>query len=188
MTKQNNTEETSTKTKVDFTVQMNTITKKINEIDQEKYDVQGFVDELGYWVNDLYWFYNVIVKPGQDPSKIPFKIKPSLRPKEGQVAYFNLRRGYPKELYDGHYCYVLKDFGLKFLIIPTTSVKKDSSELNPNNEIKIEIKDFKNDYETRIQVSDIRVVDTQRFKPNKGVYDVLTEQSYIIQEIKRILF
>ena len=29
---------------------------------------------------------------------------------------------------DGHWCYVLKDFGSKMLVIPCTSIKEDSPE------------------------------------------------------------
>ena len=45
--------------------------------------------------------------------------------------------GYPKETFDDHWCYILKDYGTKYLIIPTTSIKVDSGECNPLYEMDI---------------------------------------------------
>jgi hypothetical protein len=79
------------------------IDKKMGEIISilkgiSNYDVDGFVNQLYYWVKELEFFYNnVVPKQGGDPARAFYKVKPSQRPKEGQVAYFNLRRGYPKE-------------------------------------------------------------------------------------------
>jgi hypothetical protein len=190
--KNNSVQKPKPKTTVlDVRPEMTRIALKLNQINPnknpQKYDVEGFVNDLKYWVNDLHYFYARIVK-NQDPKHVYYKITPSQRPKEGQIAYVNLRRGYPKELYDGHYCYILKDFGYKFLVIPTTSVKPNSSPLNPNFELDIEIKDFINTNETRLQISDIRSIDIQRINTGKGVYDVITDKEYIAKGIKNILF
>jgi hypothetical protein len=152
------------------------------------YDANGFANQLKYWVKELHFFYNRIV-PNQtnNPSTSFYEIPPAQRPKEGQVAYFNLRRGYPKELYDGHYCYVLKDFGSKYVIIPTTSVKSESSILNPNFEFDIKIKDFENDLTSRMQISDIRSVDIQRLNGKRNIYDVETDREEIVKNVNRIL-
>lgn len=155
----------------------------------KNYDSEGFANQLYYWVKELDFFYTKLVKnQGKEPSKVFYQVPPSKRPKVGQVAYFNLRRGYPKETYDGHYCYIVKDFGFKYVIIPTTSVKKDSSDLNEDFEIDINLKDFPNDLLSRMQVTDIRVVDIQRFNEKKPVYDVLTDSNFILEKIKKILF
>lgn len=153
----------------------------------KNYDSEGFANQLKYWLMELEFFYNKIV-PNQtaNPSTSFYEITPSIRPKEGQVAFFNLRRGYPKEIYDGHYSYILKDFGLKYLIIPTTSVK-DKSTANPDYEYDIKMRNFKNELTTRLQVSDIRSIDIQRFNEKRPVYDVLTDKQLIIKEIQRIL-
>lgn len=154
------------------------------------YDVETFVDELDKWIYEISYFYNVIVKDGQNPSDIPYKIKPSKRPDEGQIAYFNLRRGYPKETFDDHWCYILKDFGNKYVVIPTTSVKPDSCACNDKYEMDIKIKDFTNNSMSRLQITDIRTVDTMRvcqsIEPN--FYDVETDKNTIINKVKSVIF
>lgn len=153
----------------------------------KNYDNDGFANQLKYWLKELEFFYNKVV-PGQtrNPSNSFYEITKSIRPNEGQVAFFNLRRGYPKEVYDGHYCYILKDFGVKYLVIPTTSVK-DKSEANPEFEFDIKMKNFKNELISRLQISDMRAIDVQRFNEKRSVYDVKTDKRIIVNEILRIL-
>ena len=151
------------------------------------YDVDGFAKDLKKWVVSLEFFYNKIVPKTGNPDTSFFKIKSSSRPKEGQVAYFNLCRGYPKELCGDHQCYIVKDYGYKFLIVPTTSVK-DGSKPNPDYEIDIKIKDFLNGKLTRLQVSDMRTIDAQRIDDRKAAFDVETDRAHILSEIKRIIF
>ena len=149
-----------------------------------------FTMELVYWLKDIEFFYNTLVdaQESKNPSKTYFNINPSSkRPKEGQVAYVNLRRGYPKEMFDGHYCYILKDFGMKYIVIPTTSVKNDSSPLNEKFEMDIKIKNFINSDQTRLQISDIRSIDIQRIKINKGVFEVDTNKEEIQTHIRKVL-
>lgn len=160
-------------------------TKTLERINN--FDKEGFANQLKYWLKELEFFYNRVV-PIQtgNPSTSFYKISPSLRPKEGQVAFFNLRRGYPKEIYDGHYCYILKDFGLKYMVVPTTSVK-DQSNANPHFEYDIEIRNFKNKLRSRLQISDIRTIDIQRYNEKREVYSVITDRKIIVKEIQRIL-
>jgi hypothetical protein len=128
----------------------------------KNYDSEQFSLQLLLMLRELEHFYNRLVpQQGNDPSKTFYNVKPiSKRPNEGQVSYFNLRRGYPKELFDGHWCYVLKDFKTKFLIVPLTSVKTDDpiSEY----EIEITIDNFMNNLSSRLQVTDLRFIDIQR--------------------------
>ena len=151
-----------------------------------KYDTIGFVYDLKYLVNQLHYFHNVLI-PEEDKNGDNTFFHPPHVPKVHQVAYFNLGHGFPKELYGGHWCYVSSIFKYKYLIIPTTSVKTSSSELDPDFEISIKIKDFQNQNETRLQVSDARIVDLHRIHTNKQIYDVETERDYIKDELKRIL-
>ncbi|MDK2809973.1 MAG: hypothetical protein PWR27_682 [Petroclostridium sp.] len=173
------------------------IDKKMGEIISilkgiSNYDVDGFVNQLYYWVKELEFFYNnVVPKQGGDPARAFYKVKPSQRPKEGQVAYFNLRRGYPKETYDGHYCYILKDYGFKYLVIPTTSVKEDSSSMDERFEIDIKLKGFENDRYTRLHIDDMRVVDIQRLNEKKKIYELqedINKVSEVNEKIKKLLF
>lgn len=155
----------------------------------KKYDVKGFARELKYWIRELHFFYNIIVpNEKNDPSTCFYKIKPANRPTKGQIAYFNLRRGYPKELYGGHYCYIIKDFGSKYLVIPTTSVKENSSPPNSKIEIDIKIKDFKNNKVSRLHLSDMRTIDIQRINEQKDIFEIKENPSYLNQKIIAILF
>lgn len=47
--------------------------------------------EIDNWVKDISFFYDKLVPDGVDPSKTFYRIDPSKRPKEGQIAYINLR-------------------------------------------------------------------------------------------------
>ena len=103
------------------------------------------------------------------------------RPSEHQLAYFNIGRGFPKELQDGHWCYVLKDLGTKMLIIPSTSIKEDSKECHPNFEMDIEIIMKGKLTKSRIQLSDIRSVDVQRLDLRKRFCKVITPRIDILE-------
>ena len=153
----------------------------------KKYDKEGFVTQLKYLVGQLSFFYNRLVPAqGGDPSRTYYKVKN--RAKAGQIAYFNLTRGFPKETYDGHYCYIVRDCGVKFIVIPTTSVKAGSAEYNNDFEFDIKLNDFQNELTTRLHVDEIRTVDLQRMNERKKIYDVLTDRETILKEINRILF
>lgn len=149
----------------------------------------------------LDFFYNRLVEkqvssnPNPDPSKTFYNSNP--RPKEGEVAYFNLGTGYPKELHNGHYCYVLKDYKTKFLVIPTTSVK-DNTEPDPDFEFDIQLGTLKNNtgaksslkpnQKSRLQLSDVRSVDLQRINLQRGIYTVSTPTSDVNDFLKAKLF
>jgi hypothetical protein len=165
--------------------EMQKITTKLKQI--VKYDTIGFIYDLKTLVGQLYNFHNELI-PQEELNGNNTYFHPPKVPKVHQIAYFNLGHGYPKELYGGHWCYVVSDFKYKFLIIPTTSVKPNSSKLNPDFEIKIEAKNFKNDLETRMQVTDMRIVDLHRIHVKKELYDVTTDKKYVQNELKRILF
>lgn len=155
----------------------------------KNYDIEGFSSQLLYWIKQLSFFYNTVVpQQTNDPSTSFYNVEPSKRPKEGQVAYFNLRRGYPKETYDGHYCYILKEFKMKYVIIPLTSVKPNSSPLNPQFEYDIQLINFPNNLLSRLQVTDIRSVDMQRLNEKRPIYNVLTDPTIILNNIKKFLF
>lgn len=145
------------------------------------------VDEIDKWLYELSFFYNKVVKDGDDPSTVVYNIPPSQRPKEGQIAYINLRRGYPKETHDDHWCYILKDYGTKYLIIPTTSIKSNSLPCNPLYEM--DIVDNTPAGKSRLQFTDIRSIDAMRVcrsvSPNK--YDVITDRKDILEKIKNLI-
>lgn len=170
---------------MDIDKEMSDITNKLKQI--VKYNTTGFVYDLKTLVGQLYHFHNELIKPNEKNGDNTYFHPPKV-PKIHQIAYFNLGHGYPKELYGGHWCYVVSDYKYKYLVVPTTSVKLDSTKINPDFEIKIEAKDFKNDLETRMQVSDLRIIDLHRIHVKKEIFDVTTDRKYIEDELKRILF
>jgi hypothetical protein len=152
------------------------------------YDTVGLLRELKGWLKDLNFFYNTVVHPGDNPSKISFRIPRNKKPLVGEVALFKLRRGYPKELYDSHWCYVLKDTGNSYVVIPTTSVKKDSNHCDDRFEMDIKLIDFVNDSITRMQITQIRCVDYARVMTiEKNRYKVATNKDDIISQISKVL-
>ncbi len=153
----------------------------------KQYDKIGFYYDFKQHVDELDKFFNELVpQQGGKPAETHYTPKVNL--KVHQLAYFNLGHGYPKELFGGHHCYIVKLFKTKVLVIPTTSVKKDSKALNSDYGIDIKVKGFSNDLVTRLQVSDIKCIDTQRLYLKKGIFDVETDKRYIFDEIDRIIF
>jgi hypothetical protein len=82
-------------------------------------------------------------------------------------------------------CYVLKDLSSKYLVIPTTSVKKGRGK--NKFEIDIEIIDYINDEQTRLQVNEMRCIDKQRLCYDKNFYDIGTDKKTILSEIQKII-
>lgn len=162
------------------------IGKSLEELDKSGiYDVEKLCCSLLHQTKELEYFYCHLVKDGNcDETYYQVKKRPTIH----QLAYFNIGRGFPKELMDGHWCYILKDLGYKILIVPCTSIKKDSSKANPYYEYDIMIRDC--DYFTscRIQFSDIRSVDIQRIDLRKPFYDVVTPKEDILKFIYRNIF
>lgn len=170
---------------MDIESRMNQITMSLKSL-KNYGDIEGFVKDLEYHVGQLNYFYDKLT-PSQtgDPSTTIYT--PKKIPRVHQLAYFNLTRGFPKELYGGHWCYIFKYFKSKFVIIPTTSVKPTSLPPNPEFQMDIKVKDFKNGYLTRLQIGDIRTVDIQRLYYSKGFYDVLTDREEVLEGINKIL-
>ncbi len=149
-------------------------------------DVEGFVTDLEYHVGQLSYFYDNLT-PKQTGDAATTFYRPKKLPRVHQIAYFNLTRGFPKELYGGHWCYVFKYFKSKFIIIPTTSVKSNSLPPDPEFQLDIAVSDFKNGMLTRLQLSDMRTIDIQRLYCGKGFYDVTTDREYILHNVNKML-
>lgn len=161
------------------------IVDKLDRINQYQ-SIDGFIRDLEYHLDQLDYFYNVLTSKGSGDPSTTFYL-PKHIPNEHQVAYFNLTRGFPKELYGGHWCYVYKRLKTKLLVIPMTSVKEDSAEIDPEFELDIKIKEFKNNSFARLQLSDMRTIDIQRLYIKKGFYDVETKREVIIEQMKNFL-
>ncbi len=149
------------------------------------YDVEKYSFALLHQTNQLEYFYCHLVKDG-DCDQTFYHI--NRRPQVHQLAYFNIGRGFPKELMDGHWCYILKDMGYKMLVVPCTSIKEDSTPVNPLFEKDIKIKNKEHESQCRLQLSDIRSVDIQRLDLRKEFYDVLDDEEEVSEFVQKNLF
>lgn len=159
----------------------------LNKLDESGlYDAEKYSRSLLHQTSQLSYFYCSLVKDGS-PSDTYYHVHK--RPKEHQMAYFNIGRGFPKELMDGHWCYIVKDLGYKMLIIPCTSIKKESSPLNPHFEKDlIVIDDHGMITHSRMQLTDLRTVDIQRLDCRKPFYTVCDDREEIRNFIIEHLF
>lgn len=148
----------------------------------ENFDMNTFIKDMKYEIGQLKFFYNNITRNQTGNPSTSF-YKPRIKPEAHQLAFFNLTHGFPKELRGGHWCYILKHAKSKFIIIPCTSVKEDSSPADPEFQMDIEIDGFPNDKKARLQFSDIRSVDAQRLYVDRGIYDIVTDRSKILNSV-----
>lgn len=163
------------------------ISKSLHHIQETGiYDVDKYCCSLLHLTNQLEYFYCHLVPKGSgDCDNTYYRLHD--RPKEHQMAYFNIGRGFPKELMDGHWCYVLKDLGYKVLVIPCTSIKKDSKPCHPLFEMDIDIDYCGKKLKSRLQLSDIRSIDMQRLDLRKPFCQVLSDQEKIKQFVEKNL-
>lgn len=169
---------------MDIDKEMNNVTNKLKSI--VKYDTIGFVYDLKTLVDSIHFFQNKLI-PEDDLNGDNTFYHPKKSPKEHQIAYYSLGRGYPKEIYGGHWCYVFKKYKNTSFIIPTSSVKIGASKINKDYEMKIEVDAFENDLETRLRFTHARVVDNQRLDSRKSFYNVLTEKENILEVFNKIV-
>ncbi len=163
------------------------ISKSLSHIKETgMYDVEKYCCSLLHLTNQLEYFYCNLVPNGSGESASTY-YRLHNRPKEHEMAYFNIGRGFPKELMDGHWCYLLKDLGYKALVIPSTSIKKDSKPCHPQFEMDIEIEYYGKRLKSRIQLSDIRSIDMQRLDLRKPFCKVYTDQKEIKSFVKKNL-
>lgn len=150
-----------------------------------RYDVDALLYSLSYQMKQLNYFYkDLIDKQGQnDANKTYYNLSPN--PSEHQLIYVNLCRGFPKELYDGHWCYVLKHCGTKLLVIPTTSLKELSSTEDKSYYFDIEEADG---CKSRLRFDEIRMVDKMRVTTKDKPYrNVVTERKKIEEQFMKFL-
>lgn len=150
------------------------LSKSLNNIKQSgHYDVEKYCFSLVHLTQQLEYFYCYLVPKGTNNSDNTY-YRLQHRPLEHQMAYFNIGRGFPKELMDGHWCYILKDLGYKVLVIPSTSIKDNSKPCHPQFEMDIVIENEGKKLKSRIQLTDIRSIDLQRLDLRKPFCNVLT--------------
>lgn len=165
--------------------------KQVNRLlNLKNFDLEGFYYNFRRMISNLEKFHNSIGKSAKSPkelSAIQYDLPKSIRPKAGQVAYFYIEHSYPKEIYNSHWCLVLKDLGSIFIVIPLTSVKKDSNAINKEREIIIKIKDFEEEGCSKLKFNQMFSADAMRFDRDKPIYNLQTDFSYIKENLKKIL-
>jgi len=151
----------------------------------DRYDVDMLLYSLSYQMKQLIFFYrDLIDKQGtNDANMTYYNLTPN--PNEHQLIYVNLGRGFPKELYDGHWCYLLKNCGTKLLVIPTTSIKETSSTDEQDYYFDIEEAD---NGKSRLRFDEIRTIDKMRVvTKNKPYRDVITDRKLIEEKFINFL-
>lgn len=146
----------------------------------KNYDGSKLLWALQHQLSQLVYFYRDIAMemPSED---VYYKMRNY--PNEHELVYVNLDRGFPKEMMDGHWCYVLKNFGYKLLVIPTTSIKKDST-YNEKFDYDIISKFSDKTVKSRLSISDMRCIDIQRIDKRKPKAKVLTERNEILEFVE----
>ena len=154
-------------------------------------DLTSFSYNFERMVNNIYFFNNSLCANCQnesDVSNVQYNLPAKERPKEGQVAFFYIENSYPKEIFNSHWCLILKDFGSLMLVVPMTSVKSNSSEVYEPTEIDIKIKDFENDGTSRLHVDQIFSADIMRIDKSKPIYDLDDDFEVIKNKIFEKIF
>lgn len=164
--------------------------KQINKIMKLKnFDTISFYYNFKRLVYNLDKFHNNIgsnAKNKHELSEIKYDIK-GKTPKEGQVAYFFIENSYPKEIFNSHWCLVLKDLGNILVVIPLTSIKPNSKKVDPNRETIIKIKNFEEKGCSKLKINQIFSADLMRFDGSRKIYDLQTDFKYVKDKIKNIL-
>lgn len=156
----------------------------------KNFDLESFIFNYRRMVNSIYHFHNVIGKNArnnQDLSRIKYNIKDMPVPKEGQVAYFYIENSYPKEIFNSHWCLILKHFGNTMLVIPMTSIKSSSASVDKEIEMIVKIKDFENDGCCKLKVHQMFCADTMRINTNKKIYELQTDFSYVKEKVYKMI-
>lgn len=135
------------------------------------YDVDMLISAWKHQLTASNFFYGNLVskEPTHDANKVYYSLKHE--PKEHELVYAQIGRGYSKELFDPHWCYVLKHCGTKLIVVPVTSIKPDSGTATLPYEYDIM---ENNNVKARMHIDDIRCIDKMRIIEKKGYISVIT--------------
>ena len=89
-----------------------------------------------------------------------------------------------KEIFNSHWCLVLKDFGNTFLVVPMVSLKIDSAPVDKNTEMIVKIKNFEDGGCSKLKIHQMFCGDAMRVNPKKKVYNLQTDFEYVKNKIK----
>jgi len=144
-----------------------------NLVSTNNYNVSMLIKAWDHQLKAAIFFYGTLVnkEPSRNANKVYYSLK--TEPQEHQLIYVQLGRGYSKELFDPHWCYVLKHCGSKLVVFPVTSIKECSG--SPIAPYEYDIIESDN-ITARMHFDDIRCIDKMRIIEGKGYIDVLTKR------------
>lgn len=174
-------------TKVDVKKELSNITDQLLKI--KHFDIESFVYNYKRMVNSIYHFHNTIGKHAKTPSqlsKIKYNLKGMKKPIEGDVCYFYIENSYPKEIFNSHWCLILKDFGNTMLVVPMVSIKAESAPLDRSCEIIVKIKDFEENGCSKLKIHQMFSADIMRINPAKSTYRLQTNFDYVKNKIREL--
>ena len=172
---------------MDIPKELNDINAKLLKI--KNFDITSFVYNYKRMVQSIYHFHNTIGKNASSPtelSQIRYNLKGMPRPTEGDVCYFYIENSYPKEIFNSHWCLILKDFGNTMLVVPMVSIKKESAGVDKSCEMIVKIKDFEEDGCSKLKIHQMFCADVMRINPQKNVYSLQTDYNYVKEKIKEL--
>ncbi len=147
--------------------QMNDMLKDLESVG---YDSETWLESTIHTLRQT-WFYHVRLKLKKAYYPSDFQVN------EHDIVYFNLGRGYPTELQDGHHCYVYKRVGAKAFVIPLRTKRNINNsplqyeiETKTNNGIKAT---------STMMFSEMRSVDLMRVYPNRTCLTCATPRKEI---------
>lgn len=140
------------------------------------YDVDMLISSWKHQLTACNFFYGTLVNkdPNHDANKVYYSLKHE--PKEHELVYAQIGRGYSKELFDPHWCYILKHCGTKLIVVPVTSIKAESGAAIAPYEYDITELD---NTPARMHIDDIRCIDKMRIIEKKGYLSVKTPREEI---------
>jgi len=148
------------------------------------YDVDMLINAWRHQLTSANFFYGTLVKnsPSHDANQVYYSLK--TEPKEHQLVYVQIGRGYSKELFDPHWCYVLKHCKTKLIVIPVTSLKSTSGTAVAPYEYDITESTGRTG---RLHFDDIRCIDKMRIVEKKGYINISTPRQQIENAFKIFL-
>lgn len=173
--------------RMDYNKELNEINKKILSI--KNFNTEDFIWNYKRMINSIYHFHNVIGKNAKcsgDLSKIKYNLKGMKRPQSGDVCYIYIENSYPKEIFNSHWCLIIKDFGNTMLVVPMVSIKQESAQVDKTCEMIVKIKDFEEDGCSKLKIHQMFCADIMRINPTKKTYTLQTDFEYVKNKIKEI--
>lgn len=96
-----------------YAQQLAQINDMLKDLETVGYDSETWLESTIHALRNILYYRTSETKKSYFPNGV--------RIKEHDIVYVNLGRGFPRELQDGHHCYVYKVIGAKAIVIPLRS-------------------------------------------------------------------